>query len=773
MKYLMGRKSISPPSLLTGEEGRGVRFAAASLRHLLRLVLLLPLLLFLPLSSVSAHAMLDSSTPDGNASLPAGPPQVELMFSEAVEPGLSYIKVLDSNGNQVDLQDVRVDPNNPARLTVSLGSLPDGVYTVTWKAVSAADGHLTGGTYPFAVGNVDAAALASAKTTSTTDLPFGAVASKWLFYLALAVLAGRTSFLWLVWRPAARAASNESCLPEPPAWRRLAQIGLLVLFLALGWGLLSQAGQAAGKDVATAMGLAAPWSTEAGDLLAGSRLGLLWLIRLALSLILAWLLLGGEARAPSLTGAAWRDWASLAACLGLLLTASLTSHAAAEAAPLVPVLADFVHLMAVSAWAGGLAWFVLGVRAVRRLPPGQQTGLVSALVLRFSALAAVGVGLVMVTGVYTSLLRVGSLADLTGTLYGKALLVKVALALLLMLLGAVNLLGISPRLRRAVARGEGDLALVGRFHRIVSTELILSAVVLLSASLLTSLPPARMAQSGDGLTASASVDDLQLHLNITPGRVGTNTFVLQVMKGGQPVTAVNEALLRMAPRKAGLPPTEAQLIAQGDGTYLASGSYLSLPDTWQVQAIVRRDQQYDVYAIFQFNLQNPASPGQAQAESTRIAGGLAALCGLASGLALFGLLPVRRAVPRLAAGVIPALALLALGAILLFKTPAPAGEELNPVSPSSQSIAAGQAIYTARCSACHGTSGKGDGPIGQTLIPRPADLTQHAVPGIHTDFQLYQWISDGIGGRMPAFRGVLSPTDRWNLVNFIRTFAPK
>src|SRR5262245_8711685 len=42
----------------------------------------------------------------------------------------------------------------PTRLTVSLHSLNEGVYTVTWKAVSAVDGHQTVGTFPFAVGNV-------------------------------------------------------------------------------------------------------------------------------------------------------------------------------------------------------------------------------------------------------------------------------------------------------------------------------------------------------------------------------------------------------------------------------------------------------------------------------------------------------------------------------------------------------------------------------------------------------------------------------------------
>ena len=78
------------------------------------------------------------------------------------------------------------------------------------------------------------------------------------------------------------------------------------------------------------------------------------------------------------------------------------------------------------------------------------------------------------------------------------------------------------------------------------------------------------------------------------------------------------------------------------------------------------------------------------------------------------------------------------------------------------------------CAPCHGTGGKGDGPAGLALNPRPADLTQHAIPGVHTDAQLFEWITNGFpGSRMPAFKAALSDTDRWNLVNFIRTLAPK
>ena len=88
-------------------------------------------------------------------------------------------------------------------------------------------------------------------------------------------------------------------------------------------------------------------------------------------------------------------------------------------------------------------------------------------------------------------------------------------------------------------------------------------------------------------------------------------------------------------------------------------------------------------------------------------------------------------------------------------------------------MAAGHTLFVANCVPCHGVTGKGDGPAGLTLNPRPADLTLHAVPGVHTDGVLWDWITNGYPGSvMPAFRNVLSDTDRWNLVNYIRTLSP-
>ncbi|HEY1295719.1 MAG TPA: c-type cytochrome [Chloroflexota bacterium] len=75
----------------------------------------------------------------------------------------------------------------------------------------------------------------------------------------------------------------------------------------------------------------------------------------------------------------------------------------------------------------------------------------------------------------------------------------------------------------------------------------------------------------------------------------------------------------------------------------------------------------------------------------------------------------------------------------------------DPVPPDDHSLAVGQQVYTDNCETCHGETGRGDGPSGLRLVPRPADLRIHLAPGVHTDGELFYWVSYGFpGSAMPA-----------------------
>ena len=710
-------------------------------------------------SPAYAHALFVRSSPAPNAILPQSPAQVEIYFSETLQPGLSSISVYDSNGLVMDMGDVRVDETDPARLTVSLRSLADGVYTVSWKALSANDGHLTTGSFPFAVGNVSSAALASVQQTSSFSLPLSTLVSKWLLLAALALLVGQTAFSVLVWNPAFIKSDANGYPPEvhrPPVWDKLAAFSWMAVLLALALGLLSEAGQITGSE------LAWPWAPQTGLVLTSTRLGAIWLVRLALAML--GILLSRSRFAN------WKRAAGFATALALLLTISLTSHAASEAHPALPVIADWLHITGMSIWFGSLAYLLTGLRELQRVTGTLRTRLTSIAAGRFSLMALLSVGVIGVTGLYAAFLRVGTLDALDTTLYGHVLFLKQGFVAALLVLAAANLLLISPRLKRERLGNGSNVPLVQRFESMVRGEIILAALLLVVVSLLTYLPPARVTPPTTDLSGSTSSDDLAMELTVSPGQVGQNTFTLQVSSNGQPVQSVKQALLRFTPSQKDIPPSDVQLISQGDGTYVTKGSYFSLPGSWQVQAIVRRENKFDAYANFNFAVNNPGANNLDYA-TTKFAAAMILLDGLIFILLMY--LLAKQPILRYGTGGLLGAVLIGAGLVLLLR-PAPVGNtQANPVLPDARSIAAGQALYSTDCVACHGVFGKGDGPVGLTLNPRPADLSYHAIPGIHTDAQLFEWITNGFpGSRMPAWKTVISDTDRWNLVNYIRTLAP-
>jgi copper transport protein len=178
---------------------------------------------------------------------------------------------------------------------------------------------------------------------------------------------------------------------------------------------------------------------------------------------------------------------------------------------------------------------------------------------------------------------------------------------------------------------------------------------------------------------------------------------------------------------------------------------------------------FDAYANFNFSLSLPGQTNPAEA-TPRIAGVLFLVIGLIIVLLAIAL-PIQPR-NRFAAGILPFMLMVILGVYFLNLPVQVSSSQANPIVPNSQSIAAGKAVYLQNCAHCHGASGKGDGPDGLLLNPRPADLTKHGVPRVHTDAQLFDWITNGLPGtRMPAWKDKLSDTDRWNLVNYIRFLA--
>ena len=101
------------------------------------------------------------------------------------------------------------------------------------------------------------------------------------------------------------------------------------------------------------------------------------------------------------------------------------------------------------------------------------------------------------------------------------------------------------------------------------------------------------------------------------------------------------------------------------------------------------------------------------------------------------------------------------------------GAPENPTVADEASLARGAELYAINCQMCHGVQGKGDGPVAVYLNPfKPANLTTALVQS-KSDGSIFLTISQGLEGRMPALNENLTVSERWDVVNFIRTLLKK
>ncbi len=102
-----------------------------------------------------------------------------------------------------------------------------------------------------------------------------------------------------------------------------------------------------------------------------------------------------------------------------------------------------------------------------------------------------------------------------------------------------------------------------------------------------------------------------------------------------------------------------------------------------------------------------------------------------------------------------------------WKAPARAAAKKNPVPNDADSTAAGKKVYLGNCLACHGEKGKGDGPASIAFNPKPRDLSDPKIAA-ETDGELFWKLTEG-RKPMPSYEKTLSETERWQVINYVRT----
>jgi mono/diheme cytochrome c family protein len=107
-----------------------------------------------------------------------------------------------------------------------------------------------------------------------------------------------------------------------------------------------------------------------------------------------------------------------------------------------------------------------------------------------------------------------------------------------------------------------------------------------------------------------------------------------------------------------------------------------------------------------------------------------------------------------------------------YKIPPEAARQVNPVKPTSESIARGKKMYGFDCAMCHGKNGDGKGDLAADMKAKVTDFTDPEALKDATDGELFYIIKNG-KGEMPPEGERVKPTEIWNLVNYVRSFTKK
>ena len=485
-------------------------------------------------TGASAHATLVSTEPGDGSILALAPKSVQLQFNEAVTPAV--VRVIDAAGATRDDVTVRVAGDT---IIVTLpDNLPRGTQVVSYR-VTSEDGHPVAGAMVFSIGAATGAVASESRAGSVNGLIWLARIG---VYLGLFVGVGGAFFI---------------------GWIGQMRAGSRLIVFALVAGLVS---------AAAALGL------QGLDLLDLPPGGLLtaapWKAAAATSLFQS-LLIAGVAMIAGIValrsrGARGSGALSAFALAGVGLSLASSGHAATATPQWLTAPAVFLHGVGVAFWVGALA--PLAVMAWRPAQP------LLPVLNRFSQAAIFVLAMLVLTGLALAVVQLGSFGALIGSPYGIILSIKLALVAVLLGLAALNRFRLTPALA-ADPRNTRPLV------RSVVAECVIALAVLAVVAGWRFTPPPRA-------LAAATVPPLALHIHtekamfqvlVSPGKVGLDHFVLQLMNGDGALLTAKEATLTLSLPERGIEPFERKAVLGADGYWSVRDVTIPFAGRWHLR----------------------------------------------------------------------------------------------------------------------------------------------------------------------------------------------
>jgi copper transport protein len=491
-------------------------------------------------TAASAHASLLATDPSDGSVVAEAPKVVQLRFNESVAPAV--INLIDATGKKRG--DIAVKAVDQSVLVTLPEHLPQGTQVVSYRVISQ-DGHPVDGSLIFSIGAATGTPVEAPKESGLID---GLI---WLtrigVYLGLFVGIGGVFFVGWIGRERAATGIIAAALTTGIV-SALASLGLQGIdALDLGLGDLSAA---------------AVWKAALGTSLGPSLL-------VAIMAMVASLVALRMAR-----GTIVRLFAAVA-LLGVGLSLAATGHAATASPQWLTRPAVFLHGIAVAYWVGAFAPLIA-------MTIGKTPGLLPAL-NRFSRIAVAVVGLLVLTGLTLAVIQLESFRALIETKYGLVLSAKLVLVICLLGLAALNRFRLTPALA-------ANLTMTRPLVRSIAFEGAIAAAILASVALWRFTPPPRSlaAVADTPLAVHIHTEEAMFQVLVSPGRVGTDSFVLQLMQGDASPLVAKEATLILSLPERGIEPLERKATLEDDGYWHVRNVPIPYPGHWhmRIEALV-------------------------------------------------------------------------------------------------------------------------------------------------------------------------------------------
>jgi putative copper export protein len=317
--------------------------------------------------------------------------------------------------------------------------------------------------------------------------------------------------------------------------------------------------------------------------------GTLWEIRLVLIAVAAISTLLAAAAVFRPSPGAPRGRASLLMALGLLAGAGEMAVSsipktrpapAAMARAVFTAVADVGHLLGAAVWVGGLVALVALVFV--RLSASQRHAFWPAAIRRFSLAATISLGVMILSGLWTAWIHVGSPSLLVSTPYGERLLVKLIPVAALAGLGSFNLLWVLPRVGAIHRAGDGQPtlpAIMHHFRRAIVAEAVLGIAILLVVPFLSGSARSQdfQARAAD-LTQAKQAGSSVVRLKPSGSQVGFTDYDVWLFGA-----RTSEVRLGFSSPQLGVPETDVVASAVDSDHYRVTGLYTPLAGQWKVR----------------------------------------------------------------------------------------------------------------------------------------------------------------------------------------------